>query len=168
MPIFIDITNQRFGRLTAIRRAGYGPNQHIQWLCRCNCGTEKIIAGSHLRGGLIQSCGCFLRERRSAGNIRHGHARIGKRSKMFQAWCGMRARCTNPRNKFWKSYGGRGIQVCERWQGPDGFSNFLADMGERPERMTLDRINNDGDYTPSNCRWATQHEQRMNQRPRSK
>lgn len=96
-------------------------------------------------------------------NTRHGHgaSRAGKRTPTYVSWNNMIQRATNPRHPAWKNYGGRGITVCARWRD---FANFLADMGERPEGLSLDRIDNDGDYQPSNCRWATRAQQRLNQR----
>ena len=103
-------------------------------------------------------------EKRVHGNTKHGHSpRNGKESPTYQSWRHMKARCQNPNHPDYKYYGGRGVEVCERWQD---FANFLADMGERSEGLTLDRINNEGNYEPGNCRWTTRKEQRQNQRDR--
>lgn len=109
------------------------------------------------------SHGCKVAAQRSS----HGHLVRGKRSRTYRSWDAMKERCANPKFIGWHRYGGRGIAVCERWRGPDGFENFLADMGERPEGKTLDRIDNEGNYEPGNCRWATPSEQRKNQAPRT-
>src|SRR3990167_2507751 len=100
--------------------------------------------------------------------LKHGHKTHGKQSGTYTTWADMLQRCTNPKNAGYKYWGGRGIDVCVRWRGVDGFDAFLADMGERPDGLSIDRIDNDGNYEPANCRWATPQEQRLNQRPRRK
>ena len=147
----IDISGQTFGRWTVIQRVKVD-----HWLCRCSCGTEKVCHGSHIKSGRSRSCGCL--------RIESNHARGTHRmsySSTFRIWAGMRQRCYNPTNKAFRYYGGRGIQVCARWFE---FENFLEDMGLRPAGRSIDRINNDGHYMPSNCRWATTREQRLNSR----
>lgn len=165
----VEMTGQRFGRLVVLRRDG-SLRERAAWLCRCDCGAVKTLAGSHLRKGGTVSCGCFRREgsaARSASWIAAGNAATRRHgmsgSPSWNSWKCMRDRCANPKAKDWPRYGGRGICVCARWQGRDGFVNFLADMGTRPAGMTLDRIDNDGNYEPSNCRWATPKQQRANQ-----
>jgi hypothetical protein len=160
MPALIDITGQRFGRLTVFNISREASKKHVYWRCRCDCGTRLAVDGSALRNGHTQSCGCRQSEAASRTQRRHGHA-INGGSRMYQCWLNMIARCYNKNGTYYRNYGGRGITVCKRWRK---FENFLADMGERPAGRSLDRINNDQGYSPANCRWATRSEQNKNKR----
>lgn len=154
----IDISGQRFGRLVAEKDIGliHGARR---WLCRCDCGKITISTASTLRGGNTKSCGCLRQEKSKARFTTHG-AKVDKTvTPEYVVWSLMRDRCSNPSNKKFDYYGGKGIKVCQRW---DDFSLFLADMGTRPPGLTIDRINADGDYEPCNCRWATRKEQSRN------
>lgn len=150
-----------FGRMTVICRNGSSPNNSVLFLCKCSCGNTKTTRGCHLRSGAVKSCGCLAKECSRISRPKHGHTLKGKRH-TYYSWIGMKTRCTYKKHPSYHRYGGRGITVCERWNGETGFQNFLADMGERPPGMELDRIDNDKGYEPGNCRWATLVEQGRN------
>lgn len=147
--------------LSSVRRDGV-----IFWECACDCGARKVIAGGHLRGRKTVSCGCINPAATAASNrlrkTRHGHAPQSGCSRTYYAYQSMKQRCYNAAKAPYPYYGGRGIEVCARWL--ESFDNFLADMGEAPTGRSLDRINNDGDYEPGNCRWATPYQQTHNRR----
>lgn len=163
-PSFVDLTGSIFGRLTVISRAPDLRTGYVRWHCRCECGKLTVVSASNLRTKQIFSCGCFKRDFLASGGacVRHG----GCSKPEYDVWAGMIQRCTNPKHKSFAEYGGRGVKVCDRWRD---FANFISDMGSRPQgKYSLDRINNAGDYEPSNCKWSTDVEQANNRRPRSK
>lgn len=155
-----NLAGMKFNRLT-IKERDKERKKRPYWICECECGIIKSVAACDIKSGKTKSCGCFDQERKRTDTVKHGY----NRTPTYVVWSNMHARCSNSKRHDWKNYGGRGISVCGRWKE---FVNFLSDMGEKPENLTLDRINNDGDYEPGNCRWATASEQRRNQRPRQK
>ena len=158
MPKQINLEGKRFGRLVVQSRY-HGDKKQFYWNCLCDCGTAKTIYGADLKRGAIKSCGCFRREFVTLKKTKHGHAKRGRPTQTYWAWQGMQRRCKGYSPVHKRRYTERGIIVCDRWKK---FENFLADMGEKPTGFTLDRINNDGNYEPSNCRWADWVTQRNN------
>lgn len=168
MSAFIDLTGQRFGLLTAINRMGRDNNNSVVWLCKCDCGKEVTVRSYSLRSGNTKSCGCLMLSSSS---------RLGKKSKihgesharLYAVWRGMKRRCYCPRHKYFKDYGGRGIQVCEEWRDNYqafrdwAYANGYDEMAPKGQ-CTIDRIDCNSNYTPENCRWVDMKTQRHNRR----
>lgn len=168
MAVIITTTKamigKRFGRWTVLKQSGTyrrpgGMGARPCILCRCDCGSKKVIDAHSVRYGHSRSCGCLRKEITAKRRTIHGNTNTVE----YTTWKSMRQRCNNPNDPNFMNYGGRGITICERWQ--ESFKSFLMDMGHRPSnRHSLDRVDNDGQYSPDNCRWATRKQQRRNRR----
>lgn len=153
----IDLTGNRYGKLVVIKRHECNKNGHPLWDCICDCGNTKVASGALLRMGRVKSCGCLLPEANYCMNVKHGMSD----SHLYAVWNSMKGRCYNPNNCSYKRYGARGITVCKEWIDFEGFSLWALSSGYK-EGLSIDRIDNDGNYCPENCKWSTTKEQNNN------
>lgn len=156
-----DLTGKKFGRLVVLGKSSKKQNGKIHWWCQCECGNLANTYTGALISGNTKSCGCLQRQRSAEVSTIHGQSKRGGQSKTYSSWASMMSRCYNPKVKHYSYYGGRGLSVCKRWHS---FAEFLSDMGEKPEGLSLERTNNNKDYSPENCRWATPSDQSRNAR----
>lgn len=152
-PKIKNLSGRKFGKLTAIEFAYKDERGYIYWKCLCDCGNEIYVTRGHLCSGTTKSCGCLF--------VKHGHTSNYERSPEYRAWLSIKARCENPKQESYSNYGAKGITICERWQV---FENFLKDMGPKPPGYEIDRIDVNGNYEPSNCRWVTHQQNGCNKR----
>lgn len=154
----MDLVGKKFGRLTVTKRS-HSSGGNVFWVCLCDCGETKVTKSGFLNSGTTKSCGCLFYETtvlNGKNRKKHGLRSVPE----YYVWSQIKDRCYNKNRDGWKNYGGRGITVCDRWL--NSFENFIEDMGFRPQGTSIDRINNNGNYEPSNCRWATPRQQVAN------
>lgn len=160
MRKLIERAGRRYGRLLITTREPNDARGNTRWRYLCDCGTVGSLKGSALDGGNTKSCGCLRKDGQS--HVNHGHSHRGRMTATYRTWLALRQRVSNPKDASYPNYGGRGIQVCNRWR--ESFENFLADMGEKPAGLSIERQDNEGHYTPDNCVWADRHTQNKNRR----
>jgi hypothetical protein len=153
----IEMVEKKFNMLTVMLDVGYSHGQQ-SYLCVCDCGNKLVVTGQRLRNGESKSCGCLARKLTKIRNRKHGLAHTS----IYRIWAKIKMRCTNTNDPSYKDYGGRGINMCDEWF--NSFEQFYKDMGDKPEGLSLDRIDNNKGYFKENCRWATKSEQSKNRR----
>ena len=157
MGKIINMIGQKYAKLTVLSQVGVNKSGEKMYECLCECGNIKVIRGNSIRRGLTTSCGCYRSQYISNKNKSHEQCD----NPTYKSWTAMKSRCLNPNTVAYQNYGGRGIKICDEWMD---FNNFLRDMGDKPKGKTLDRIDVNGNYEPSNCRWASVKEQNRNTR----
>lgn len=153
----IDMTGEKCGRLTVLERAENDKHGNAMWKCKCECGNIIITLGYQLRSGHTKSCGCLQKDIVRKMNTKHGYSK----TRIYRIWDAMKGRCLNPNNDAYENYGGRGIEICEEWMDPVNFIEWAYDNGYN-DNLTIERIDIDGNYEPSNCTWVTRAEQNRN------
>ena len=167
MGKFCDLTGKQFGKLTDIRLAGKTSRGVLKWECLCSCGKRTTVCGSSLKNGDTKSCGCYNREvsTKRIVDLQKAKGSDGRsKTRLYRVWIGMRNRCNNPKNYSYANYGGRGIRVCSEWEKSYDTFYSWAILNGYHEGLSIDRRDNDGDYSPENCQWVTWKEQHRNQR----
>ena len=158
----IDLTGKNFGRLTAIKTIETGNNRRTKWICKCDCGNTIVVRTDALTSGKTKSCGCYKKDKVKERFFKHGLSN----TRLYNSWADMKARCNHKNCCSYKDYGGRGIKVCDEWNGKNGFAEFSKWALENgySDNLTIDRIDVNGDYNPDNCRWIPKSEQSSNTR----
>lgn len=154
-----DLTGQKFGRLTVTEKKGVDKYRHTMWGCLCDCGNIVTVGARDLKGQKTKSCGCLHKEIVSLASTKHGQSG----TRLYGIWAGMIQRCENPKNRYYKDYGGRGIAVCPEWHSAENFIKWAIENGYR-DNLEIDRKDPNKNYEPSNCRWSTEKEQANNKR----